>query len=115
VGGRTVQQRKYRSGWVAVIFAYSIFQGALYHAGASHGIVYGIYPASVPWLFAGTIFVTIGAIREEFPAIGLGIVLFVVGLVGAFTGPVTAWLVSGIGLAVALASFAAVRVVQRRS
>lgn len=115
VRGPSTRQRKFRSSWVAVIFAYSIFQGALYHAGASHAIVYGVYPASVPWLFAGTVFVTIGAIREEFPAIGLGIVLIAVGLVGAFTGPITAWLVSGIGLAIALASFAAVRVVQRRS
>ena len=115
VRGPSLRQQKYRSAWVAVILAYSIFQGALYHGGASHAIVYGIYPASVPWLFAGTVFVTIGAIREQFAAIGLGIVLITVGLVGAFTGPVTAWLVSGIGLAIALVSFAAVRVVQRRS
>jgi hypothetical protein len=116
VGGRSAQQRKaYRSGWITVVVAYSAFQGALYHAGASHAIVYGVYPASVPWLFAGTVFVTIGAIREESPALGLGIVLLVVGLVGAFTGPVTAWLVSGIGLATVLGGFGAVRVVQRRS
>ena len=115
VQGPSVRQRRYRYGWLAVMVAYTIFQGALYHAGASHAIVYGVYPAAVPWLFAGTVFVTIGVIREQFPAIGLGIVLITVGLVGAFTGPVTAWLVSGVGLAVALAGFAAVRVVQRRS
>ena len=115
VQGPSVRQRRYRYGWIAVMVAYTIFQGALYHAGASHAIVYGVYPATVPWLFAGTVFVTIGVIREQFPAIGLGIVLITVGLVGAFTGPVTAWLVSGVGLAVALAGFAAVRVIQRRS
>ncbi len=115
VRGASVRQRKYRSGLVAVILAYSIFQGALYHAGASHAIVYGVYPASVPWLFAGTVFLTIGVIREQFPLIGIGIVVITIGLVGAFSGPVTAWLVSGIGLAVVLTSFAAVRVVQRRS
>lgn len=115
VSGRSTQQRKYRSGWVVVIVAYSVFQGALYHAGASHSVVYGVYPASVPWLFAGTVFVTIGAIREELLAIALGIVLIVVGLVGAFSGPVMAWLVSGVGLAIALTSFAIVRVLQRRA
>lgn len=116
VGGRSAKQRKaYRSGFITVIVAYSIFQGALYHAGASHAIVYGVYPASVPWLFSGTVFVTIGAIREEWPALTLGIVLIAVGLGSAFAGPVAAWLVSGIGLAVALVSFAAVRTVLRRS
>jgi hypothetical protein len=116
VGGRSAQQRKaYRSGFITVIVAYSIFQGALYHAGASHAIVYGVYPASVPWLFAGTVFVTIGAIREELPALTLGIVLIAIGLGSAFAGPVAAWLVTGIGLAVAFVSFAAVRIVQRRS
>ena len=115
VQGPSVRQRRYRYGWIAVMVAYSIFQGALYHLGASHAIVYGVYPATVPWLFAGTVFVTIGVIREQFPAIGLGIVLIAVGLVGAFTGPVTAWLVSGVGLGGALAGFAVVRVVQRRS
>jgi hypothetical protein len=116
VGGRSAHQRKaYGSGWITVIVAYSIFQGALYHAGASHAIVYGVYPASVPWLFAGTVFVTIGAIREELPALILGIVLTAIGLGSAFAGPVAAWLVTGIGLAVAFVSFAVVRIVQRRS
>jgi hypothetical protein len=116
VGGRSAQQRKaYRSGWITVIVAYSAFQGALYHAGASHAIVYGVYPASVPWLFAGTVFVTIGAIREELPALALGIILIAIGLGSAFAGPVAAWLVTGIGLAVAFVSFATVRIVQRRA
>ncbi len=115
VRGPSTRRRKFRSSWVVVMFAYSIFQAALYHAGATRAIVYGVYPASVPWLFAGTVFVTIGVIREEFLAIGLGVALIAVGLVGAFTGPVTSWLVSGIGLAIALTSCAAVRVVQRRS
>lgn len=116
VGGDSARQRKaYRSSWITVILAYSIFQGALYHAGASHAIVYGIYPASVPWLFAGTVFVTIGVIREELPALTLGVILIAIGLSSAFAGPVAAWLVTGIGLATAFVSFAAVRIVQRRS
>jgi hypothetical protein len=116
VGGRSAQQRKaYRSGLITVVVAYSIFQGALYHAGASHAIVYGVYPASVPWLFAGTVFVTIGAIREEMPSLTLGIILIAIGLGSAFAGPVDAWLVTGIGLSVAFVSFASVRIVQRRS
>ncbi|MHB8379492.1 MAG: hypothetical protein ACYDB2_06185 [Acidimicrobiales bacterium] len=116
VGGRSAQQRRaYRSGFIAVLVAYSIFQGALYHAGASHAIVYGVYPASVPWLFAGTVFVTIGAIREELPTLILGIVLVAIGLGSAFAGPVAAWMVTGTGLALAFVSFATVRIIQRRS
>jgi hypothetical protein len=116
VGSRTAQRRNsFRSGWITIVIAYSAFQGALYHAGASHAIVYGVYPASVPWLFAGTVFVTIGAIREEVPALALGIVLSVIGLASAFSGPVAAWLVTGIGLALAFVGFAAVRIVQHRS
>ncbi len=116
VGGRSAHQRRaYRAGFISIIIAYSTFQGALYHAGASRAIVYGIYPSSVPWLFVGTVFVTIGAIREQRPALTLGVVLIALGLASAFAGPVAAWLVTGIALAVAFTGFATVRVFQRRS
>jgi hypothetical protein len=98
-----------------ILVAYSLFQGALYHAGASHAIVYGIFPASAPWLFAGTVFLTLGAIREEGRALALGIVLIAIGIGGAFAGPVAAWLVSGIGLSVVLLGFATVQFLRRRA
>jgi hypothetical protein len=116
VSGRSAQQRRtYSAGWIVIVLAYSTFQGALYHAGASHAIVYGVYPASVVWLFAGTAFVTIGVIREQSPPLALGIAFMAIGLVGAFAGPVVGWLVSGIGISVALASFGVFRIVKRRA
>jgi len=115
VSGPSVKSRRYRAGSVVIIVAYSAFQGALYHAGASHAIVYGIYPATAPWLFAGTAFVTMGALREEGRALALGIVLVAIGIGGAFAGPVAAWLVSGVGLCVALVGFAALQATRRRA
>jgi hypothetical protein len=115
ISGPSVRSRKYRAGYMFILVAYSLFQGALYHAGASHAIVYGIFPASAPWLFAGTVFLTLGAIREEGRALALGIVLIAIGIGGAFAGPVAAWLVSGIGLSVVLVGFATVQFLRRRA
>ena len=54
VSGRSSRQRgaegaAFASIWTAVY----VFQGALYHAGASHAIVYGIYPAAAPLIIVG--------------------------------------------------------------
>lgn len=115
VSGASKRRRAFRSGYLIIVVGYSAYQGALYHAGASHSIVYGVFPASIQWLFAGTVFVTIGAIREELPAMTLGGALVVLGVASAFTGPVIGWLVSGIGLALVLAGFGVIRIVLRRA
>ena len=115
VRGRSSKSRKYRGGYVIIIIAYSIFQGALYHAGASHTIVYGIFPTSAPWLFAGTVFVTLGAVREEARSLLLGAIVIGIGLASAFAGPITAWLVSGIGLCAVLLGLAILQSARRRA
>jgi hypothetical protein len=115
ISGRSKRQRSFRAGYLIIIVAYSAYQGALYHAHASHAIVYGVFPASIQWLFAGTVFVTIGAIKEEAQALMLGGALVAVGIGAAFAGPVVGWLVSGIGLAVVLTCFAVMRTVSRRA
>jgi hypothetical protein len=115
IGGPSAKSRTYRTGYLVIIVAYSLFQGALYHAGASHAIVYGIFPASAPWLFAGTVFLTLGAIREQGRALLLGIVLIAIGIGGAFAGPIVAWLVSGVSLFAVLVGFAAVQFARRRA
>jgi hypothetical protein len=115
ISGRSKRERGYRAGYLIIIFAYSAYQGALYHAGASHAIVYGIFPASIQWLFAGTAFVTIGAIRQEWPALTLGGALIAIGVGAAFAGPVDGWLVSGIGLGAVLTGFGVMRTVMRRA
>jgi hypothetical protein len=115
ISGPSVKRRDYRVGYFIIIIAYSVFQAALYHAGASHAIVYGIYPATMPWLFFGTVFVTIGALREDGRASALGGFLIALGIGASFAGPVVAWLVSGIGLCALLVGFAAVQVARRRA
>jgi hypothetical protein len=115
VSGPSVKRRDYRLGYLIIIIAYSVFQGALYHAGASHAIVYGIYPATMPWLFFGTAFVTIGALRQDGRASALGGFLIALGIGAAFAGPVVAWLVSGIGLCALLVGFAVVQTARRRA
>jgi hypothetical protein len=76
--------------------------------------VYGIFPASVPWLFLGTVFITIGALRLDGRSLVGGILAIGIGIGGAFAGPVVAWLVSGIGICLALAGFAVFQAVERR-
>ena len=54
VSGRSSRQRRHEGAvfgtiWVTVY----VFQGALHHAGASHAIVYGIYPAAAPLIIVG--------------------------------------------------------------
>ncbi len=115
ISGPSVKRRDYRVGYLIIIIAYSVFQGALYHAGASHAIVYGIYPATMPWLFFGTVFVTIGALREDGRASALGGFLIALGIGAAFAGPVVGWLVSGIGLCALLVGFAVVQAARRRA
>ena len=109
-----VKRRNYRAGNLVILFIYSLFQGALYHAGASHSIVYGIYPATAPWLFAGIAFVTLGVTREESQELILGFVLSAIGIGGAFAGPIMAWFVSGIGICIVMVGFAIVQTVKRR-
>ena len=115
IRGSTSRSRTYGAGYFAIIVGYSAFQGALYHAGASHAIVYGIYPASAPWLFAGSVFVTIAALREDWRPLGLGVILIGIGLGAAYAGPVASWLVSGIGVFVMLTGFAAIQAARRRA
>ena len=114
VAGPTARTRAYRFWYVVVIIAYSLFQGALYHAGASASIVYGIFPASAPWLFAGTVVLTLGVVREDGRTLALGVMLIVLGVAAGFAGPVVAWLVSGIGIGVILCGGATLQLLQRR-
>ena len=89
--------------WVAVY----VFQGALDHAGASHAIVYGLYPATAPLMIVGLVGAAIAAAREDWPVFGAALTVAVVAVGGAFAGPAGAWAVAGVGLFVALLGHAA--------
>src|SRR5258708_6755775 len=54
VSGRSAQQRKADAAvFVPIWISVYVLQGALHHAGASHAIVYGIYPAAAPLIIVG--------------------------------------------------------------
>jgi hypothetical protein len=90
--------------------------GALASAGVSNAIVYGVYPATVPLIAAGLAWAAIMAAHAQWRACGTGLAVAAVGAVGVFAGPVGAWLVMGIGLAVVLlGSAAAILWRQRRN
>ena len=65
VGGQSRRQQKaygvaFGTAWIAV----SVFQGALKHDGASHAIVYGVFPAAGPLLVIGAAVAAMAAARE---------------------------------------------------
>ena len=115
VSGKSMKRRKTEGwGYAIVYVAVYVFQGALYHAGAGKAVAFGVYPASAPWLFAGTVFATIGIQHEDRRGIYVGIAMVALGLFAAFTGPVTSWLISAVGLCLVLWAFAVFQVIQRR-
>jgi hypothetical protein len=87
-----------------------VLHGALYHAGASHAIVYEIFPAIASWFSAGSVFVTIAVVRQEWRMKAFGIATITVATGCAFAGPIAAWLVTGIALAAFLVGFGTVQI-----
>jgi hypothetical protein len=111
VGGRSAQQQKadgaaFATIWIAVY----VFQGALHHAGASHAIVYGIYPAAAPLVILGSAAAAHAAAREDWRTLGFALTVVALAAIGAYAGPAGVWGVIGIGLCVLLLGRAASQV-----
>ncbi len=108
VSGASAQRRQAEAAVFAVawIMVY-VFQGALYHAGASHAIAYGIYPAAAPVIVVGSAAAAHQAAHENWEWAGFAGAAVILASVAAYTGPVTVWAVVGIGLAVLLVARAA--------
>jgi hypothetical protein len=114
VGGRTAARRRvegltFASIWIAVY----VFQGALLHAGASHGIVYGIWPAAAPLIVVGGAAAAYSVGREQSPV--LGALAVALGSGAAFAGPAGVWGVIAVGGCALLVVYAATRLWQRRA
>jgi hypothetical protein len=86
------------AAWILVY----VFMGALEHAGASHAIVYGIYPATAPLIIVGVAGAGLAQARADWPMFGGTLTVAVIATIAAYFGPAGAWLVAGIGLAAAL-------------
>jgi len=91
---------------VAWVLVY-VFQGALYKAGAPHDIVYGLYPATAPFIFVGLVGAANSAGREDWPLTATTLAVAIIAAVAAFGGPINSWLIMGIGLCVAMLGNAA--------
>ena len=103
VGGRSSRQQRADGAAFATIWtAVYVFQGALHHAGASHAIVYGIYPAAAPLIIVGSAAAAHAAARENWRVLGFAIAVVALAAGGAFAGPASVWAVIGIGLCVLL-------------
>ncbi len=104
VGGRSARQQKVDgAAFVTIWVAVYVFQGALHHAGASHSIVYGIYPAAAPLIIVGSAAASYTAAKENWPWLGFALAAVALAAIGSFAGPAGVWAVIGIGLSLLLA------------
>jgi hypothetical protein len=109
VRGRSLRLRQAEIGTVVASFvATAIFQGALKYDGASHAIVYGVFPAAGPFLVVGAAVAGMGAAREEWLMFGGGLAVIALAVGSAFAGPAGAWAVIGVGLFLGVLGRAAV-------
>ena len=92
---------------VVAVAAVYVFMGALYHAGVSHAIVYGVYPATALLITGGSVVAGLAAAREDWSVFGAALAIVAVGAGSAFAGPVAVWAVAGVGVFVVLLGRAA--------
>lgn len=89
--------------WVLVY----VFDGALYNAGVSPAIVYGIYPAAAPLIIVGSAAAAYEAAQEHWGWSALSLAVVALAALAAYAGPANVWGVVGIGLSLLLLARAA--------
>jgi hypothetical protein len=104
-------------GYVGATGLVAVFtvMGALEHAGVSHTVVYGIYPATVPLVFGAMIGALGAASRDDWTLFASALLIALICAGAAFGGPAGAWLISGLGSGVVLFGCAGVKLYQRHS
>jgi hypothetical protein len=103
VSGRSVQRRQAEGAALGVaLVAVYVIMGALASAGASDGVVYGVYIVTATMLVLGTFGAARSAVREDWHELGVSIAVLVVAAGSAFAGPRGVWLSNGVGLCVVL-------------
>ena len=108
VSGRSVRKTRAEGAALAVaLVAVYVIMGALANAGASDGVVYGVYVATATMLVLGTFWAARSAVREDWPELGLSIAIVFVAAGSAFAGPRGVWLSNGVGLCVVLLAYSA--------
>jgi hypothetical protein len=114
--GRTSRQRQmhgvvFGAIWICVY----VFQGALHHAGASHSIVDGVYPAAAPLIVVGAAAAAYEAGRSHRANAGFAVAVVGLGAFASFAGAAAVWGVVGVGLCGLLLAGAAAQLWQRRA
>lgn len=116
VSGRSARQQKAdAAAFIPIWITVYVFQGALHHAGASHAIVYGIYPAAAPIIIVGSAAAAYNVAKENWPWAGFAVAAVTLAAIGSFAGPAGVWAVIGIGLCVLLLARAAGQIWLRRA
>jgi len=105
---------------VALVAVY-VFMGALADAGASDGVVYGVYVVTATLVVLGAFWSARSAVQEDWPGFGSAIAIVLVATAtatataSAFAGPRGVWLSDGVGLCVVFLGLAAVQAWLRRA
>jgi len=115
VSGRSVRQTRAEGVALGVaLLAVYVVMGALAHAGASDGVVYGVYVVTATMLVLGTFAAARSAVREDWHELGLSIAIVLVAAGSAFAGPRGVWLSNAVGLCVVLLAYGAAQAWQLR-
>ena len=99
---------------MALVAVY-VFMGALADAGASDGVVYGVYVVTATLVVLGAFWSARSAVQEDWPGFGSAIAIVLVATASAFAGPRGVWLSDGVGLCVVFLGLAAVQAWLRRA
>jgi hypothetical protein len=110
VSGRSVRRRRAEGAALAVaLTAVYAVMAALAVAGASDGIVYGVYVATATLVVLGVFGAARSAVQEAWRELGIALAIVIVAAGSAFAGPRGVWLSDGIGLCVVLLGDSAVQ------
>jgi hypothetical protein len=108
VSGGSVRRRRAEGAALTVaLVAVYVIMGALANAGASDGVVYGVYVVTATMLVLGTFWSARSAVREDWMELGLSIAIVLVAAGSAFAGPRGVWLSDGVGICVVLLGYSA--------
>jgi hypothetical protein len=110
VSGRSVRRRQAEGAALAVaLIVVYVFMIALAVAGASDGVVYGVYVATATLIVLGTFGAASAATRENWEELGISLAVMLVATASAFAGPRGVWLADGVGLGAVLMASSALR------
>jgi hypothetical protein len=116
VSGRSKRRLQAEGAALAVaLVAVYVVMAALAVAGASDGIVYGVYVATATMLVLGTFWAARSAVQEDWRQLGLAIAIVLVAAGSAFAGPRGVWLSNGLGICVVLLADSAAQAWQLRA